>query len=74
MHCFDTKQLVVNIKKRHHFKRYIINNMDHMRISGTEPSSVKVKVQILTVNELWSRFNYFVSVTAGGPESPRGHM
>ena len=24
----------------HHFKSDIINNMDHMRISGTEPSSV----------------------------------
>ena len=35
-----------NIKKRllirciHHFKSDLINNMDHMRISGTEPSSV----------------------------------
>ena len=35
-----------NIKKRlllrciHHFKADLINNMDHMRISGTEPSSV----------------------------------
>ena len=24
----------------HHFKSELINNMDHMRISGTEPSSV----------------------------------
>ena len=24
----------------HHFKADLINNMDHMRISGTEPSSV----------------------------------
>ena len=24
----------------HHFKSNLINNMDHMRISGTEPSSV----------------------------------
>ena len=24
----------------HHFKSDLINNMDHMRISGTEPSSV----------------------------------
>ena len=34
------------IKKRlllrciHHFKSDLINDMDHMRISGTEPSSV----------------------------------
>ena len=37
---------VLNYKKRlllrciHHFKSDLINNMDHMRISGTEPSSV----------------------------------
>ena len=24
----------------HHFRSDLINNMDHMRISGTEPSSV----------------------------------
>ena len=24
----------------YHFKSYLINSMDHMRISGTEPSSV----------------------------------
>ena len=24
----------------HHFESDLINNMDHMRISGTEPSSV----------------------------------
>ena len=41
----DTHQ-VVEIKKRlllrckHHFKSDLINDMDHMRISGTEPSSV----------------------------------
>ena len=40
----DTRQ-VVEIKKRlllrckHHFKSDLINNMDHMRISGNEPSS-----------------------------------
>ena len=28
----------------HHFKSDLINNMDHMRISGTEPSSVKHRV------------------------------
>ena len=39
-------QRVVQIKKRlllrciHHFKSDLINNMDHMRISGTKPSSV----------------------------------
>ena len=38
--------LLVKYKKRlllrciHHFKSDLINNMDHMRISGTEPSSV----------------------------------
>ena len=41
----DTHQ-VVEIQKEtlpsciHHFKSDLINNMDHMRISGTEPSSV----------------------------------
>ena len=41
----DTHQ-VVEIKKRlvlrciHHFKSDLINDMDHMRISGTKPSSV----------------------------------
>ena len=38
--------LVVKYKKRlllrciHHFKSNLINNMDHLRTSGTEPSSV----------------------------------
>ena len=38
--------IVYEIKKRlllrclHHFKSDLINNMDHMCISGTEPSSV----------------------------------
>ena len=42
----DFKLLIANYKKRllprciHHFKSDLINNMDHMRISGTEPSSV----------------------------------
>ena len=42
----DTHQVVEIQKKRlllrceHHFKSDLINNMDHMRISGTEPSSV----------------------------------
>ena len=41
----ETLQLLI-YKKRlllrclHHFKSDLINNMDHMRISGTEPSSV----------------------------------
>ena len=41
----DTHQ-VVEIQKRllltfiHHFKSDLINNMDHMRIEGTESSSV----------------------------------
>ena len=42
----DTQQ-VVEIKKKilllrciHHFKSDLIYDMDHMRISGTEPSSV----------------------------------
>ena len=41
----DTHQ-IVEIKKRllprciHHFKSDLINSMDHMRISGIEPSSV----------------------------------
>ena len=42
----DFKRSSDNIKKKlllryiHHFKSDLINNMDHMRISGTEPSSV----------------------------------
>ena len=28
------------LKCEHHFKSDLINDMDHMRISGTEPSSV----------------------------------
>ena len=32
------KRLLLRCK--HHFKSDIINDMDHMRISGTEPSSV----------------------------------
>ena len=42
----DTHQVVKVMKKRlllrciHHFKSDLINNMDHIRISGTEPSSV----------------------------------
>ena len=38
--------VILNYKKKlllrciHHFKSDLINNMDHMRISGTEPSSV----------------------------------
>ena len=32
------KRLLLRCK--HHFKSDLINNMDHMRISGTEPSSV----------------------------------
>ena len=50
--CFDSRDLaqscdnVPKYKKRlllkciHHFILDIISNMDHMRISGTEPSSV----------------------------------
>ena len=40
------KTFTIEIKKRlllrciHHFKSDLINNMDHMRISGTKPSSV----------------------------------
>ena len=33
----DTHQVVESIQ---HFKSDVINDMDHMRISGTEPSSV----------------------------------
>ena len=41
-----TARLVQEFKKKlplrciRHFKSDLINNMDHMRISGTEPSSV----------------------------------
>ena len=41
--------IILEYKKRlllryiHHFKSDLINNMDHMRISGTEPSSVVLR-------------------------------
>ena len=49
MTCKDgyaNRRTLLEYKKRlllrciHHFKSDLINNMDHMRISGTEPSSV----------------------------------
>ena len=41
----DTHQVVEILRRlllrcMHHFKSDLINNMNHMRISGTEPSSV----------------------------------
>ena len=30
----------LTLRRIHHFRSDLINNMDHMRISGTEPSSV----------------------------------
>ena len=43
----DTHQVVENKKRLllrciHHFKSDLINDMDHMSISGTEPSSVSL--------------------------------
>ena len=44
--CINSFIFYFKYKKRlllrciHHFKSDLINNMDHMRISGTEPSSV----------------------------------
>ena len=37
--CMKYKQILI-LRCIHHFKSDLINNMDHMRISGTEPSSV----------------------------------
>ena len=37
----------------HHFKSDLVNNMDHMRISGTEPSSV-ILSQIMLFQKLES--------------------
>ena len=37
---FDLKKKRLLLRCIHHFKSDWINNMDHMRISGTEPSSV----------------------------------
>ena len=34
-----------------HFQSYLINNMDHMRILGTEPSSVILRQKIVSKNE-----------------------
>ena len=39
------------------FKSDLINNMDHMRISGTEPSSVVSRIS-LPNNSLYSRPGY----------------
>ena len=37
----DTRQVVeLLLRCLHHFESDLINNMDHMRISGTQPSSV----------------------------------
>ena len=50
-------QMYILINKRlllrclHHFKSDLINDMDHMRISGTEPSSV-ILSQILLLTGL----------------------
>ena len=43
----------------HHFKSDLINNMDHMRISDTEPSSVilsQTNLQIMSM-EMLNSFN-----------------
>ena len=46
MHSNDLEACVTKYEKRlllryiQHFKSDVINNMDHMRISGNEPSSV----------------------------------
>ena len=51
--------LCMKYKKRlllswiHHFKSDLINNMDHMRISGTEPSSV-ILSQTCSINKMKS--------------------
>ena len=40
LHCnFNMKKRLL-LRCIHHFKSDLIHNMDHMRISGTEPSSV----------------------------------
>ena len=44
----------------HHFKSDLINNMDHMRISGTEPSSL-----ILSQNK------YFQKLKGDVPNLPK---
>ena len=40
MHKYEKRLLLRCI---HHFKSDLINNMDHMRISGNEPSSVIIR-------------------------------
>ena len=40
----------------HHFKSDLINNMDHMRISGTKPSSV-ILSQTLKFKKLKSDYS-----------------
>ena len=40
----------------HHFKSDLINNMDHMRISGNEPSSVVLSKTMKTIKKLKSDY------------------
>ena len=55
----------IKFKKRlllrciHHFKSRLINNMDHMRISGTEPSSVILSQT--KVEKLFNDENVFIA-------------
>ena len=34
------EKILLFIRRIHHIKTYLINDIDHMNISGTEPSSV----------------------------------
>ena len=40
LHLYLTYKKRLLLRLKHHFKSDLINNMDHMRISGNEPSSV----------------------------------
>ena len=46
LHDYYKKRLL--LRCIHHFKADLINNMDHMRISGTEPSSVILSILVHT--------------------------
>ena len=53
----------------HHFKSDFINNMDHMRISGTEPSSV-----ILSQTKKFKKLKRDVTKVPKEAEAKRGVM
>ena len=63
----------------------LLNHIDWLRITdeGSVLEMCKLSILLIKSNSKWCihlhrsrflNFNFLVSVTAGGPESPRGHM